>query len=99
MYISGGENVYPAEIESALLEIEGILEAAVIGIPDERWGEVGRAFVVLAEGTSLDLDAVNAKLDGRLARYKLPRSLVAIDSMPRNTTGKLLKQELRKREV
>jgi fatty-acyl-CoA synthase len=99
MYISGGENVYPAEIESALLEIEGILEAAVIGIPDERWGEVGRAFVVLAEGLSLDLDSVNAKLDGRLARYKLPRSLVAIDSMPRNTTGKLLKQELRKREV
>lgn len=99
MYISGGENVYPAEIESALLEIEGILEAAVIGIPDERWGEVGRAFVVVAAGVSLDIDSVNSKLDGRLARYKLPRSLVTIDSMPRNTTGKLLKQELREREV
>jgi fatty-acyl-CoA synthase len=99
MYISGGENVYPAEIESALLEIDGILEAAVIGIPDERWGEVGRAFVVVAQGTTLDLEDVTAKLDGRLARYKLPRSVVTIDSMPRNTTGKLLKQALREREV
>jgi acyl-CoA synthetase (AMP-forming)/AMP-acid ligase II len=99
MYISGGENVYPAEIESALLEIDGILEAAVVGIPDERWGEVGRAFVVLAEETVLDLEVVNAKLDGRLARYKLPRSLVVVETMPRNTTGKLLKHALREREV
>ena len=99
MYISGGENVYPAEIESALLEISGILEAAVIGVPDERWGEVGRAFVVVAPGTTHDLDSINAKLDGRLARYKLPRSVVVIETMPRNTTGKLLKQELREREV
>ncbi len=99
MYISGGENVYPAEIESALLEIDGILEAAVIGVADERWGEVGRAYVVVAPGTVHDVDSVNAQLAGRLARYKLPRSLIVLDTMPRNSTGKLLKQALREREV
>lgn len=99
MYISGGENVYPAEVESALLSIPGIVEAAVIGVPDAKWGEVGRAFLVVGDDFSGGLDEVIAALDGRLARYKMPRSLVILDVMPRNSAGKLLKQVLREREV
>lgn len=95
MYISGGENVYPAEVESALLAIPGIREAAVIGVPDEKWGEVGRAFIVVSESFAGDLISVNGTLEGRLARYKLPRSLIIMETMPRNSTGKVLKQALR----
>jgi fatty-acyl-CoA synthase len=99
MYISGGENVYPAEVESALLGIPGILEAAVVGIPDAKWGEVGRAFVVVTDGYSPTLEDIGVALGDRLARYKLPRSLVIIETMPRNSTGKLLKHVLREHEA
>jgi fatty-acyl-CoA synthase len=95
LYISGGENVYPAEVESALLEIPGVREAAVVGTPDEKWGEVGRAFLVLDDCVSYNLDEINDLLGNRVARYKLPRSLVILDALPRNTTGKLLKNVLR----
>jgi acyl-CoA synthetase (AMP-forming)/AMP-acid ligase II len=102
MYISGGENVYPAEVESALLEIPGVAEAAVIGVSDERWGEVGRAFIVLSGDSKprppLDLDAIHARFEGRLAHYKFPRSLVILESLPRNSTGKLLKHVLREKK-
>ena len=95
LYISGGENVYPAEVESALLDLDDVQEAAVIGVPDVRWGEVGKAFVVLRDGSDLQLDEVHGRLEGRLARYKLPRLLEVVDSLPRTTTGKLQKHLLR----
>lgn len=95
MYISGGENVYPAEVEAALHAHADVAECAVVGVPDERWGEVGRAFVVLRAGSSATEDDLLAHLDGRLARYKLPRSVVLVPDLPHNASGKLLKSRLR----
>jgi fatty-acyl-CoA synthase len=95
MYISGGENVYPAEVEEALHAHQAIAECAVIGVPDETWGEVGRAFVVVRAGQELDADAVLSHLEGRLARYKLPKSVVFVPELPHNASGKLLKSRLR----
>jgi fatty-acyl-CoA synthase len=96
MYISGGENVYPAEVEQALHSHPDVAECAVIGVPDDRWGEVGRAYVVVREGADLDDVAVLAHLEGRLARYKLPRSVVFLSELPHNASGKLMKSRLRK---
>ncbi len=95
MYISGGENVYPAEVEGVLYEMEEIHEVAVIGIKDEKWGETGCAVVVLCEGQSLSLDAVRLHCDSKLARYKHPMHLVTMDVLPRNATGKVKKFKLR----
>jgi fatty-acyl-CoA synthase len=95
MYISGGENVYPAEVEQAIHAHPGVAECAVIGVPDETWGEVGRAFVVVRAGAELDAAGVLAHLDGRLARYKLPKSVVFVPELPHNASGKLLKSRLR----
>lgn len=95
MYISGGENVYPAEVEQALHEHPAVAECAVIGVPDKTWGEVGRAFVVVATGAELDHDAVLAHLESLLARYKLPKSVVFVPELPHNASGKLLKSQLR----
>jgi fatty-acyl-CoA synthase len=97
MFISGGENVYPAEVENALFELHQIAEAAVIGVADDKWGEVGRAFVVLKEGGRLSEGEIMDHLRGRLARYKIPKSVVFIDRLPRNAAGKVLKTELRNR--
>ncbi|PRP96593.1 Long-chain-fatty-acid--CoA ligase [Enhygromyxa salina] len=94
MIISGGENIYPAEVESAIAAHEAVVEVAVIGVPDPRWGEVGRAFVVLADGASLDLAALQLFLRERLAKYKLPRSLVILNALPRTGAGKLDKRAL-----
>lgn len=95
MFISGGENVYPAEVENALHEHPAVADCAVVGVPDERWGEVGRAFVVVHEGQQLDQAGMERFLSGRLARFKIPRSLVPLDSLPRSASGKLLKRALR----
>jgi fatty-acyl-CoA synthase len=95
MIISGGENVYPAEVENALLEHPDIAECAVFGVPDEKWGEVGRAVVVLKAGHTCDAAAVLAHLDGRLARYKIPKSVVFTTALPRSGAGKVLKGPLR----
>ncbi|MFC5907561.1 acyl-CoA synthetase [Streptacidiphilus monticola] len=95
MYISGGENVYPAEVEDALLAVAGVAECAVIGVPDEKWGEVGRAVVVPEPGVRLDPEQVLAALAGVLARYKLPKSVVLVDSLPRTASGKLRKNDIR----
>jgi fatty-acyl-CoA synthase len=95
MYISGGENVYPAEIESLLYEIEAIAEVAVIGVPDERWGEAGCAVVAVKAGHALDAGAVLAHGRDRLARFKQPVHVVFVDALPRNATGKVLKFQLR----
>jgi fatty-acyl-CoA synthase len=95
MYISGGENVYPAEVENVLYQNEAIAEAAVIGMSDTRWGQVGRAVVVVKPGCSLTEDEVVAHCAANLARYKLPHSVVFTDALPRNATGKVHKPTLR----
>jgi fatty-acyl-CoA synthase len=95
MIISGGENVYPAEVESALLELPGIEEAAVIGVPHEKWGEVGLAVLVASPGAPPDPDAVRAALRERLAGFKVPRHLRFVDALPKTATGKIRKPDLR----
>ncbi|WP_035840147.1 acyl-CoA synthetase [Kitasatospora azatica] len=95
MFISGGENVYPAEVEDALLEHPAVAECAVFGVRDEKWGEVGRAVVVLRPGAEVGIEELTAHLDGRLARYKIPKSVLFADALPRSGAGKLLKGPLR----
>ena len=95
MFISGGENVYPAEVENAIYGLPQIAEAAVIGFSDEKWGEVGRAVVVIKEGRRVTADEIIDHLKGSLAKYKIPKSVVFIDQLPRNAAGKVLKNILR----
>jgi fatty-acyl-CoA synthase len=97
MFISGGENVYPAEVERHLFEHPDVADCAVIGVPDERWGEVGRAVLVLREGANAAGSDVLDSLAGRLAKYKIPKSVVIVDALPRNATGKLLRARVRDR--
>ncbi len=97
MFISGGENVYPAEIESVLMAHPKVVEAAVVGVPHETWGEVGRAFLVVAEG--YDEADLRSYLEGRLARYKLPRSFVLLDTLPLTAIGKVDKKLLERQEM
>jgi fatty-acyl-CoA synthase len=92
MFISGGENVYPAEIESVLSAHPKVKEAAVVGVPHETWGEVGRAFVVVEE--DYEEEDLRAFLGERLARYKLPRSIIVLDALPQTAIGKLDKKLL-----
>jgi len=94
MFISGGENVYPAEVERALLEHPAVAECAVIGVPDGQWGEVGRAVVVLAAQADAASADILGSLTGKLATYKIPKSLVFAAELPRNATGKVLKSRL-----
>ena len=97
MFISGGVNVYPAEVEAALLLCEGVEDAAVIGVEHPKWGEVGAAFVVPRAGATLGSDQLNAALIQRLARYKLPRHYIFVDELPRTAFGKVVKGELQRR--
>jgi fatty-acyl-CoA synthase len=99
MFISGGENVYPAEVENAMYELPQIAEAAVIGVADDKWGEVGRAVVVLKVGQSITADEIIDHLKSSLAKYKIPKRVVFIDQLPRNAAGKVLKAVLRKEQV
>ena len=92
MYISGGENVYPDEVEAVLAELAEVGEAAIVGVPDERWGEVCAAFVVLA--TPVSDDELREHCLQRLARFKVPRSFHRVDALPRNSVGKVQKSEL-----
>lgn len=92
--ISGGENIYPAEVESVLAAHPAVAEAALIGVPDERWGEVGRAIVVLQGGSVARAEEIAAFCGERLARYKLPKSVVFVEGLPRTGAGKIDKQEL-----
>ncbi len=94
MFISGGVNVYPAEIEAELLQHASVADAAVIGVPHEAWGEVGVAFIVPREGHEVTSDALAAFLEGRLARYKIPRTFIAVDALPRTAYGKVRKSLL-----
>ncbi|MCJ8505166.1 o-succinylbenzoate--CoA ligase [Kocuria flava] len=95
MIISGGENVYPAEVEAAILELPAVAAVAVIGVPDEKWGEVPHAVVVPREGHDLTAEALQEHLAGRLARYKVPKTLTLVDEMPRTASGKIRKNVLR----
>jgi len=97
MIISGGENVYPREVEDVLFEHADILEAAVIGVPDERWGERVHAVIVAKPGALPELQEVLQFVRSRLAGYKAPKSAELVDALPKNATGKVLKTELRKR--
>ncbi|MGZ4527458.1 MAG: 3-((3aS,4S,7aS)-7a-methyl-1,5-dioxo-octahydro-1H-inden-4-yl)propanoate--CoA ligase FadD3, partial [Mycobacterium sp.] len=95
MYICGGFNVYPAEVEQVLARMEGVADAAVIGVPDERLGEVGRAFLVTRPGADLDEQSVIAYTREHLANFKAPRSVRFVDALPRNPGGKVVKPQLR----
>ena len=95
MYISGGENVYPAEVEAALCTMPGIAEVAVVGVPDAKWGEVGHAAVACLPDTRVTVKEVSDYLSGRLARYKIPKHVTVLSSLPRTGSGKLRKDELR----
>jgi HIP---CoA ligase len=98
MYICGGFNVYPAEIEQVLARLGGVAEAAVIGVPDQRLGEVGKAFVVVKAGAQLDEAAVIAYTREHLANFKVPRSVAFLDVLPRNPGGKVVKPMLREND-
>ncbi|MDE0130418.1 MAG: class I adenylate-forming enzyme family protein [Gammaproteobacteria bacterium] len=95
MVISGGVNIFPREVEEELLRHPDILDAAVVGVPDERWGESLKAFVVLRAGAKLSAEELAAFCEGRLARFKIPRIVDALPALPRNAYGKVLKGELR----
>jgi long-chain acyl-CoA synthetase len=95
MVVSGGENIYPAEVENVLLSHPAVVDAAVIGVPDEKWGETVKAIVVLAPGVELDEPALIAHCRVSLAHYKCPTSVDPIGVLPRNPSGKILKRELR----
>jgi fatty-acyl-CoA synthase len=95
MIISGGENIYPAELEAVLAGCLGIADAAVVARPDPRWGEVPVAVVVVRPGASLTKEAVRALFDGALARFKHPHDVIFVAALPRNAMGKVLRYALR----
>jgi fatty-acyl-CoA synthase len=97
MFISGGENVYPAEVERAIVSHPDVAACSVVGVPDERWGEAGAAYVVLCPGASLSADDVRAYARERLAGFKVPRHVRFLDALPTGHSGKVLKTELRAR--
>ena len=94
MIVSGGENVFPGEVEDALAAHPDLLDAAVIGVPDDQYGQRLRSFVVVRPGASLSEQDVKDYVTGRLARFKVPRDVVFVDELPRNPTGKVVKRML-----
>jgi fatty-acyl-CoA synthase len=99
MIVSGGENVFPREVEDLLADLDGVAEAAVIGVDDEKFGQRLKAFVVLEDGAALSEADLGAHVKANLASYKTPREVEFLDELPRNATGKVLKRELRARET
>ena len=95
MIVSGGENIYPAEVENALMSHKEILDAAAVGIPDDKWGESVIGFVVVGESTTLSEDAIISYVRTQIAAYKCPKSIKFINELPRNPSGKILRRELR----
>jgi fatty-acyl-CoA synthase len=95
MIVSGGENIAGSEVERVLYEHASVGEAAVVGRPDDRWGEVPVAFVVLRAGATVTTDDLLEHCRARLARYKVPKEITFLDALPRNPSGKVLKRELR----
>jgi acyl-CoA synthetase (AMP-forming)/AMP-acid ligase II len=98
MVISGGYNIFPREIEEWLFKHPDVADVAVVGVPDEKWGESLRAFIVGKGGAPVDAKSVAAFCDGQLSGFKIPKDIVMIDSLPRNANGKVLKTELRKND-
>jgi acyl-CoA synthetase (AMP-forming)/AMP-acid ligase II len=96
MIISGGENVYPAEVENVLFSHPAVADAAVIGVPDQQWGESVKAMVVLKPGATATAEEIIEFCVGRIANFKRPKSVDFVTTLPRNPTGKVLKRELRK---
>ncbi len=94
MFISGGENVFPAEVEAAIYDHEAVAECAVAGVPDDRWGEVGVAGVVLKRGRDLTVEQLREFLTQRMARYKVPKHIVFLEALPKSAAGKILKTDL-----
>jgi fatty-acyl-CoA synthase len=99
MYISGGENVYPAEVEAVAVQLDAVANCAVVGTADPRWGEVGVAYVQVREGAALTEAELRAHLEANLARYKVPKYIEFVPELPRNATGKIRRVELRHRAV
>ncbi|NDJ52144.1 MAG: long-chain fatty acid--CoA ligase [Chloroflexi bacterium] len=99
MYISGGENVYPAEVEQVIFQLDGVADVGVIGVPHERWGECGKAIVVLKPQANLSEEAIIHHCRHNLAKFKVPQSVAFIDELPRNAAGKVLKRELREQFI
>lgn len=97
MFISGGENVYPAEVEAAIAEIAEVAECAVIGVPDDKWGEVGVAYIIAVPSKEITSDAVMIHCKSRLAAFKMPRSVIVTDAIPRTASGKVQKHLLREK--
>ena len=95
MIVSGGENVYPAEVENVLMKHPGIADVAVIGVPHEKWGETAKAIVVRAPGTEATPEEIIAFSREQLAKFKCPTSVDFVDVLPRNPSGKVLKKDLR----
>ena len=95
MYISGGENVYPAEVENILYQLDEIAELAVIGVPDKKWGETGKLFVVLKKNKELPEEKIITHCINNLAKFKIPSEIVYVSELPRNATGKVLKRTLK----
>lgn len=96
MYKSGGENVYPAEIERVLIQFPGVAEVAVTGVPDEKWGEVGKAFVVMQKDASFDPQAMSDYCREKLARFKIPKYFQPMESLPKTDSGKINRNQLKK---
>ena len=97
MIIRGGENIYPAEIEEALRKLPSVLDASVVGVPDDRYGEQAAAFVRLADGATLSYEQMRDQLTERVARYKVPRYLEIVEAFPVTPSGKVQKFKLRER--
>ena len=97
MFISGGENVYPAEIEKVLYQHPAILMCAVIGVPDPKWGEVGKACVVLKPGVPITEKELFQFMADHLAKYKVPKTITVLAELPISAAGKILKRELKER--
>jgi fatty-acyl-CoA synthase len=95
MFISGGENIYPAEVENVIYQHPAVAEAAVIGVPHPKWQEVGKAIVVVKDGHTLSEEGLIEFCQGKLARYKIPKSVAFTDILPRTAAGKVLKRQLR----
>ena len=95
MIISGAENIYPAEVESAVYGHPDVADVAVVGVPDEKWGEAVRAIVVVQPGTNPSVESIIAYAKTKIAAYKCPKSVDFIDALPRNPSGKILRRQLR----
>jgi Acyl-CoA synthetases (AMP-forming)/AMP-acid ligases II len=96
MFISGGENIFPQEIEDTIMQVPGVLEACIIGVPDPKWGEVGRVLIVRAPGVALSREDIIKTVKTELSSIKVPRYVTFVDSVPKNAVGKRDMNEIRK---